>query len=91
MIKSQLKVTITASDVLKTTNGAVQQIGYSFVKEDQRKAVAGIVGGTDVFAVLPTGYGIVSAVRACHWSLTSWRLSPRTLAEVQRLRSSSHR
>ena len=40
----------------KATNGAVQQLGYSFVKEDQSRVVAGIVGGTDVFAVLPTGY-----------------------------------
>ena len=50
-------VTITASDVSKVTNGAVQQLGYSFVKEDQHRVVTGIVGGTDVFAVLPTGYG----------------------------------
>ena len=49
-------VTITASNVSKVTNGAVQQLGYSFVKEDQRREVTGIVGGTDVFAVLPTGY-----------------------------------
>ena len=49
-------VTITASDVSKATKGAVQQLGYSFIKEDQRRVVAGIVGGTDVFAVLPTGY-----------------------------------
>ena len=48
-------VTITASDVSKATNGAVQQLSYSFVKEDQRRVVAGIVGGTDLFTVLLTG------------------------------------
>ena len=41
-------VTITASDVLKATNGAVQQLGYSFVKEDQHRVLVGIVGGTVV-------------------------------------------
>ena len=47
-------VTITVSNVLQATNGVVQRLGYSFVKEDQRRVIAGIVGGTDVFAVLPT-------------------------------------
>ena len=62
-------VTITTSDVSKATNGTVQQHGYPFVKEDQHKVVTGIVGGTDVFAVLPTGYGkCLCYACACHWS-----------------------
>ena len=61
--------TITTSDVSKATNGTVQQHGYSFVKEDQHRVAAGIVGGTDVLAVLPTGYGkCLCYACACHWS-----------------------
>ena len=62
-------VTITTSDVSKATNGTVQQHSYSFVKEYQHRVVMGIVGGTDVFAVLPTGYGKrLRYTCACHWS-----------------------
>ena len=36
---------------------AVQQLGYTATKEHQRTVVEGLVGGKDVFGILPTGYG----------------------------------
>ena len=65
-------VTITASDVSKATNEAVQQLGYSFVKEDQYRVVTGIVGALVLMCLqcYPQGTGIVCAMHACHWSLT---------------------
>ena len=82
MINSRFNkmVTITVSDISKATDMAVQQLGYSFVKEDQHRVVAGIVGGADVFAVLPTGCRN-SLCYAClplvfDQSKTSGRLSP---------------
>ena len=82
-------VTITASDISKATNGTVQQLGYSFVKEDQRRVVAGIVGGgTDVFAVLPTGCKN-SLCYACLPMVFDQLEAESRLAEVQQLCSSS--
>ena len=83
-------VTITASDVSKATNGAVQQLSYSFVKEDQHRVVAGIVGGTDMFAVLPTGCRN-SLCYACLPLVFDQLEAESRLAEVQRLCLSSHR
>ena len=36
---------------------AVQQLGYTATKEHQRTVVEGLVGGKDVFSILPIGYG----------------------------------
>ena len=83
-------VTITASNVSKATNGAVQQLSYSFVKEDQHRVVAGIVGGTDVFAVLPKGCRN-SLCYACLPLVFDQPEAESRLAEVQRLCSLSHR
>ena len=43
--------------VQKAALNAVQQLGYSSIKDEQLKVVAGLVRGHDVFAVLPTGFG----------------------------------
>ena len=45
--------------VQKAALNAVQQLGYSSIKEEQLvlKVVAGLIRGHDVFAVLPTGFG----------------------------------
>ena len=67
----------------------MQQLSYSFVKEDQRRVVVGIVGGTDVFAVLPTG----CRISLCYvWQpLVFDQLEAESrLAEVQRLCLLSH-
>ena len=80
-------VTITASDISKATTMAVQQLGYFFVKEDQHRVVAGIVGGTDVFAVLPRN----SLCYVCLPLVFDQLEAEFRLAEVQRLCSLSHR
>lgn len=36
---------------------AVQQLGYTAIKQDQLKVVIGVMQRRDVFAVLPTGFG----------------------------------
>ncbi len=36
---------------------AVRQLGYTDLKPEQLRVVAGIVDGCDVFAVQPTGFG----------------------------------
>ena len=41
----------------EVTDRAVQQLGYTATKEHQRTVVEGLVGGKDVFGILPTGYG----------------------------------
>ena len=76
-------VTITASNVSKATNGAVQQLSYSLVKEDQCRVVTGIVGGTDVFAVLSTGCRN-SLCYACLSLVFDQLEAESRLAEVQR-------
>ena len=35
----------------------IQKLGYSELKQEQLKVVMAFIGGRDVFAVLPTGYG----------------------------------
>ena len=50
-------------EALKTiVGGAAQNPGYDNVKAEQMKVVAiySVVYGRDVFAVLPTGFGIAS-------------------------------
>ena len=48
---------LTDVAIQKTAANAVQQLGYSSIKDEQLKVVAGIIRGCDVFAVLPTGFG----------------------------------
>ena len=52
-------VTSSISDATIQTaaTNAVQQLGYTSIKEEQLKVVAAIIRGHDVFAVLPTGFG----------------------------------
>ena len=46
-----------SSTVSEVIDRAVQQLGYTATKEHQRTVVEGLVGGKDVFGILPTGYG----------------------------------
>ena len=46
-----------SSTVSEVIDRAVQQLGYIATKEHQRTVVQGLVGGKDVFGILPTGYG----------------------------------
>ena len=44
-----------SSTVSEVIDRAVQQLGYTATKEHQRTVVEGLVGGKDVFGILPTG------------------------------------
>ena len=43
--------------LLYASTEAMQRLGYSTMKPEQLQVVSGYVSGSDVFAVLPTGFG----------------------------------
>ena len=42
---------------LNAAETAAQSLGYKELKEKQTEVLVNLLGGNDVFAVLPTGYG----------------------------------
>ena len=43
--------------IMRAIDKAAKHLGYNNVKELQRKVIKEVIKGSDVFAVLPTGYG----------------------------------
>ena len=43
--------------ILEAIAEAVNELGYRSVKQHQQQVIECFVGGSDVFGVLPTGYG----------------------------------
>lgn len=46
-----------SEDLIKCIRGAAEELGYRYMKPEQLQLVLKFVEGSDVFAVLPTGFG----------------------------------
>ena len=49
--------TVCTDRILATAESAALSLGYSSLKPKQRDVIVEFVLGSDVFAILPTGYG----------------------------------
>ena len=43
--------------IVRTIDKAAKHLGYNNIKEPQWKVIKELIKGSDVFAILPTGYG----------------------------------
>ena len=48
---------ISARDIDTAIEAVALSLGYSHLKEEQKVVISGFVMGSDVFAILPTGFG----------------------------------
>ena len=51
------KISSQSSDYLSIIRDAASSLGYSSLKNEQKRAIEAFIGGKDVFVSLPTGYG----------------------------------